>query len=140
MARRLIKMHTQLLAKPYRVALRYIDTSGPKEVVELYRYFSYGDLAVGLLTNLAVEDPAFLSKVSQIDDKRFMASPHKTRRYIADQREHLYINSPHLEKHSRKVQEHWVVTNIGRLEVLAIASAAAAATGAKRLPLSELQF
>jgi len=64
----------------------------------------------------------------------------KTRRYVADNREHLYINSPHLEKHSRKVQDHWVVTNIGQAEALAIASAAAAAAGVKRLPLSELQF
>lgn len=142
MARKLSKIYTQVQTKPYRLALRYLDLSnGIKEVIELYRYYSYGDFVAGLLTTLAKENQDFLVKASEIDDERFMASPHKTRRYIANHRDLLYIDSPHLtDKHSRKVQDHWVVTNIGRSETFAIASAAARAAGVKRFPFSELQF
>src|SRR4051812_39723480 len=96
MPRRLIKIYSQALRKPYRIGFRYLDTDGPKEVLELYRYSSYADFAVGLLRKLDSEVPNFLRKVAEVDDRRFMASPHKTRRYIADNRSHLYINSPHL--------------------------------------------
>ncbi len=72
-----MKLYTQLRAKPYRVALRYFEISKPKEVIEVYRFFSYGDLVSGLLNTLATEDSTFLGKISQIDDKRFMASRHK---------------------------------------------------------------
>lgn len=141
MSRRLLRIYTQVRTKPYRLALRYINIGDPKEVIELYRYSSYGDFVVGMLSVLANEVPSILFKVSVIDDNRFMANPQKTRRYVADKEELLYIDSPHLtEKFSRKVNDHWVATNIGCSETNAIVSAAAIAMAAKRSPLSDLKF
>lgn len=142
MSRKLSKIYTQVQTRPYRLALRFFDiTSGLKEVIELYRYYSYSEFVIGLLTILAKESQDFLPKISEIDDERFMASSHKTRRYIAGDRDLLYINSPHLtDKHSRKVIDYWVATNIGRSETFSIVSAASRAAGVKRFSLSELKF
>lgn len=141
MSRRLTKVHTQLMKKPYRVALRFLDLNGPKQVVDIYTFHSYSDCVAGVLDALTAEVPQVISKAAAIDDRRFMTSPHKMRRYIAERRDLVYIGSPHLtEKFTRKVGDHWIATNIGRPEATAAVSAAIEAAGVKRLPWSELQF
>ena len=139
MAKRFVHMYTQLLQKPYKLGLKYVRIDDAAELYEIRRYYSYGDYVCGMLEILAKDDGEFLAKVSLYDDNTFMGSPHKTRRYIADRQDLLYIESPHLlEKYSRKVDAYWVVTNIGRREALAISSAAASSAGGKRSVWSKL--
>ena len=138
MQRRLLKLYTGLNSNPYRVAFRFLDFSG-KEVIEIYKYNSFPELVSEVLPILSIERETFYTRLCEIDDKRFMNSKHKTRRYISDTRELLYIASPHLtQQHSTEVGGHWVATNIGRRETLSILTAAAVAAGVTRRPLSEL--
>ena len=135
------RIYTSILSRPCKYALRYFDIGRARTVIELKTTFSFPDLVESLLMDLQEFQPEILEKVASIDDKRFMASPHKTRRYIAKERDLLYIASPHLtEKHSRKVGDYWMITNMGRPETYAFLSAISAATGYKRESLSELKL
>ena len=141
MTRRLLKIYSQMLAKPYRLALHYFDIERNREVVELFRYSTYKEIVLGTLSVLADEDSGFMDRAAANDDARFMNSKHKERRYISEQRELVYIGSPHLtDQFTEKIKNHWVCTNIGRSESFAILAIAAAAMHVKRLPLSELKL
>ena len=140
MQRRLLKVYTDSRSRPYRIALRFLEFgSNSREVIEIYKYWSLPDQVAGALLLLAPECETFVDDLCELDDKRFMNSKHKTRRYFSRIREHIYINSPHLtETHSRQVGPVWFATNVGRIETLAMLSCAAISAGAKRKPVSEL--
>ena len=134
------RIYTHVLTRPYKHALRYYDTDRLRTIIELKNHYSLPDLIESLLLDVQQFQPDILEKVAQVDDKRFMASPHKSRRYIARERELLYINSPHLtEKHSKRIGDHWMITNMGRPETYAFLSAITGASGLKREAFSELK-
>ena len=141
MARTQPRIYTHLMSRPYKHAVRYYDTDRKRTIVEIQSHFALPDLIEGLLVDLKEWQPDILEKVSAVDDKRFMASPHKSRRYISRDRDTLYITSPHLtEKFSRPVGDHWIITNMGRQETYAFLSAIVSASGLKRESLTELKL
>ena len=138
MGRRLVQVYAGLQKRPYKLGLRFRESPDLAEVIEIRRYYSYGDFVSGILKVLSRDDPEFMGKVCAHDDNAFMNS-HKTRRYVAKHRDHLYINAPHLtSKYSRKLGEYWIATNIGQLESLTVARAAAEAKGVKCSAWSQL--
>ena len=141
MARSQPRIYTNVLSRPYKHALRFYDIERRRTIVELQTHFSLPDLIESLLLDLQQFQPDILQKIAAVDDRRFMASPHKSRRYIVRERELLYIASPHLtDKHSRRVGDHWMITNMGRSETYAFLSAITAGSGLKRESLSELKL
>ena len=100
---RIIAIYTPFQLRPPRFVVQRRQSVGP-EVFELHRCLSLKQLIVEILNILNSAHPEFLSRLQEYDDRAFQGSPHKTRRYIADRRDLLYINSPHLtEPHSVKV-------------------------------------
>jgi hypothetical protein len=141
MARTQPRIYTHLMSRPYKHAIRYYDTERMRTIVEVQSHYALPDLIEGLLVDLKGWQPDILEKVSAVDDTRFMSSPHKSRRYISRDRETLYIASPHLtEKFSRPVDDHWIITNMGRQETYALLSAIVSASGLKRESLTELKL
>lgn len=138
--KKLVQIYTELRVSPYKVCLKYMSLKPVATIYEVYRHYSYGDFIFGLLSSLSEGDAGFMNNIQKLDDRKWQASPHKTRRYIAERQDLLYIGSPHLtEKHSRKLGDCWIATNIGRVEALAIANMAAEAKGLKRSPWSDLK-
>jgi hypothetical protein len=56
--------------------------------------------------------PSSLDKAAKLDDENWLANNRRTRRYIAESPELLYIDSPHLQGQSEKVSGYHVTTNI----------------------------
>ena len=140
MQRRLLKVYTDLSSKPYRLVLRYLELAPEsREVIEIYRHSSLPDLVSEAISRLSPLEAEFEQTLWKLDDARFMNSKIKTRRYIAIDQSHVYINSPHLtEQYTRQVGGVWLATNIGRLEATSMVSCAAIAARSKRLPIREL--
>jgi len=75
----------------------------------------------------------FLVRLQELDDKEFQGSPHKSRRYVADRRDLLYINSPHLTKRSSvQFRDCWIATNISRKVASHVVAMACKVAGVKR--------
>ena len=141
MARSQPRIYTHVMTRPYKHAIRYYDTDRLRTIIELKTHYALPDLVESLLLDTRDFQPDILEKVAAVDDRRFMASPHKSRRYIVRERDLLYINSPHLtEKHSRKIGDHWMITNMGRPETYAFLSAITSASALKRDSFSELKL
>jgi len=136
---RVVAVYVGLITRPLRfVVRREIDSS--QDVYEVHRHATYHGLLADLLTVLNTISPGFMKDVAELDDQRFMASKHKTRRYVAEDRDLLYIDSPHLAEASKQVLGYWVVTNIGRNEAIAIAGFACRAAGVKSESMAKLRL
>ena len=132
---------TNLISRPYKHALRFYDSERNRTIIEVECHSTLPNLLEGVLLHLMEWQPDILEKVSTVDDKRFMTSPHKSRRYISPDRDTLYIASPHLtEKFSRPVGNHWIITNLGRKETYTFLSTIVNASGLKREPFTELKL
>ena len=129
------------LIKPPRRFVIHRKLGPGREVFDMYKPSSLHAFVSQLLTALSATRTDFMSTVAKLDDEQFQQSKHKTRRYIAEHRDVLYINSEHLtEKHSEQVLGYWVATNIGRKEVGTIIGIACQAAGVKRETISKLQL
>lgn len=137
---KILAVYVGLIRPPRRFAI-HRRISFDRELFELYKPRTLHEFVSQLLTALSSTSPDFMSKVAQLDDKQFQDSKHKSRRYIAEHRDVLYINSPHLtERHSEQVLGYWVATNIGRKEVGVIVGLACQAAGVKRESISKVQL
>lgn len=137
---KILAVYVGLIRPPRRFAI-HRKVSADRELFEVYKSHTLHEFVSQLLTVLSSTSPEFMSKVAQLDDKQFQESKHKSRRYIAEHRDVLYINSPHLtEKHSEQVLGYWVATNIGRKEVGVITGLACQAAGVKRGSISKVQL
>lgn len=56
--------------------------------------------------------PGSLEKAVVLDDKNWQSQKRRTRRYIAESPDLLYIDSPHLQAQSEAVSGYHVLTNI----------------------------
>ena len=137
---KILAVYVGLIRPPRRFAI-HRRVSADRELFEVYKPRTLHEFVSQLLTVLSTTRPDFMSKVAQLDDKQFQESKHKSRRYIAEHRDVLYINSPHLtEKHSEQVLGYWIATNIGRKEVSVIIGLACQAASVKRESISKVQL
>lgn len=137
---KIVAVFVGLIRPPRRFAIqRRIGAN--REVFELFKPNSLREFVSQLLIALSSTSPDFMSKLARLDDEQFQRSKHKSRRYIVEHRELLYIGSPHLtEKHSEQVLGFWIATNLGRKEVGAITGLACQAAGVKRESISRAQL
>lgn len=116
--KKLIALHCSVLRREKRLVFRY--KSGRWDLFESLRPWDIREaLKVGLEK---IEDafPGAVAKAAALDDKNFQTNKRRTRRYIAEHQDLLYIDSPHLIDQSECVAGHWVVTNIPWRDVSAI--------------------
>jgi hypothetical protein len=136
--KRVVAVYTPVLLRPLKFVLHFRQAAGP-EVFERHSFISLKDLIRTLLLQLATTRVDFWDRLEAMDDHDFQQSPHKMRRYVADRKDLLYINSPHLtEQHSMKIHGRWIATNIGRKEARGIIQMACEAAGVIRLSLGQL--
>ena len=129
------------LIRPPRRFVIHRKLGSHREIFEVYKPHTLRNFVSQLLTVLSSTRSDFMSRVAALDDKQFQESKHKTRRYVAEHRDILYISSEHLtEKNSEQVLGYWVATNIGRKEVGTIVGFACQAAGVPRESISKLQL
>jgi hypothetical protein len=137
---KIVAVYVGLIRPPRRFVI-HRKLSADREVFEVYKPRTLHDFISQLLTVLSPTRPDFMARVATLDDIQFQKSKHKTRRYVAEHRDVLYIDSEHLtEKNSERVLGYWVATNIGRKEASAIAGLACEAAGVSRESISRLQL
>lgn len=116
--KKLTALHCSVWGREKRLVFRY--KSGRWDLFESIRPWNIREaLKVGLEK---IEDafPGAVAKAAILDDKNFQSNKRRTRRYIAERRDLLYPDSPHLRSQSEFVGGHWVVTNISWPDVPAI--------------------
>jgi|SRR6266446_854057 len=137
---RIVAIYTPVQFRPPRFVVHRRQVVGP-DVFELHRCLSLKQLVIDVVKILNSCHPNFQARLQDLDDQAFQKSPHKVRHYIADRRDLLYINNSYLtDKHSVKVLDSWIATNIGRKEARHIVSMACSAANVKRESLNELKL
>jgi hypothetical protein len=107
--RRLIAVHCSV-SRTKRIVFRYKDQRW-----DIFESLDPWDIREALRVALGrIEDAhhGSLAKAAEIDDREWQSNKHRTRRYIAESAELLYLGSPHLTKQSEPVAGHHVLTNI----------------------------
>ncbi|MCZ2153393.1 MAG: hypothetical protein LC114_05760 [Bryobacterales bacterium] len=120
--------------EPRRYAVRY-RVGYSHERIDIYHLQSLRDLISHMLKRVADIDPELLAKLDEADDKEFTKSAHRKRRYFAKHRDTLYLQAGHLQRHSMKVGDYWLATNIGAQEIRSIVRSLA---DAAEVPLAAL--
>lgn len=135
--RKLIAIHCSFW-KGKRLVFRYKEGRW-----ESFESLSPWDIREALHTVMErIEDavPGSIAKAAEIDDENWKNNKRRTRRYIAESPELLYIDSPHLQEHSEEVAGYYVVTNIPWRDVSGIVRLVCQAAGIKYGSLSEIAF
>src|SRR5581483_1989461 len=135
--RKLIALHSRV-SKEKRIVLRYKE--GRWETFESLRPWDIREALKISLEKIEKAVPGAIAKAAKLDDKNFMSKTLRTRRYIAESPDLLYIESPHLRKHAEKVAGHYVVTNIPWRDVPHILKLACTAAGIEYGSLSSISF
>jgi hypothetical protein len=137
---RIVAVHVGLIRRPRRFAVQRKNSAG-RDSYEVFIPQTLKEYVVQLLTVLNGVHPDFMARLAQLDDKQWMKSKHKTRRYVAEHRDHVYINTEWLtDQHTEKVLGYWVATNIGRKEAWAIIGLACEAAGVRQESIYRLQL
>ena len=135
---KIIGFYMALRGRPLRFLIRR-KVSYSREILALYRCDTLREMITDVLTVLNPTHPDFMTRLQQLDDEEHQNSRHRSRRYIADRRDLLYINSPPLtEKFSIKVLDFWVATNINRKVANHIVWLACKAAGLQRENIAKL--
>lgn len=137
---KIIAVYIGLIRPPSRFVI-HRKISAEREIYEVYKPSTLHGFVSQLFTVLSSTRSDFMSRVAALDDQQFQESKHKTRRYVAEHRDVLYINSEHLtEKNSKQVLGYWTATNIGRKEVGTIIGYACQAAGVPRESISRFKL
>ena len=84
--------------------------------------------------------PGSLENACKIDDENWLSGSRRTRRYIAESPELLYIESPHLQSQSEEVSGYYVTTNIPWRDVPGIFRLLCEAAGIEYGPLANVSM
>lgn len=137
---KILGVYTALSRPPRRFAI-HSQNGFRRETYDIYRSSTVKDCLFSLLGTLSANDPGFLAKLEKLDDSGFLGRKQRTRRYIARDKEVLYIESPHLaEKYAEKYDQYWLATNIGWKEARTIVNMTCKAAGLKYGSLSAVKF
>lgn len=132
-------IYVGLTVRPYRFVV-HRRSSPDVDVYERHAPNGLRVLLFSLFDVLADGKPEFMSALASLDDREFMQT-RQERRFVADNRDHLYINSPRLaDKHVARYGEFWIATNIGHKEANRIAGLACEAARVSRLSMSKLRL
>ena len=126
--------------KNRRLIFRFRE-HGRWERFEAFRPWEVREALKVALERIEESVPGALSKAAELDDQEFQSNARRKRRYIAENKDLLYLNSPHLtERSSEPVKDHWVVTNIAWRDVPSIIRLVCEAAGVTYEPLGNLRF
>ena len=84
--------------------------------------------------------PGSLGKAAKLDDENWLANKRRTRRYIAESPELLYIESPHLKNQSAAIAGYHVLTNMPWCDVPSILRLVCQAANIKFGSLSDISL
>lgn len=84
--------------------------------------------------------PGSMEKAAILDDENWLANKRRTRRYIAENPDLLYIDSPHLKDQAEAIAGYYVITNIPWRDVPGILRLVCKAAGFKFGPLADFSF
>ena len=124
---RIVCVYLELVRTPY-FYLIHTKVTQVHDRFDRYEPKTLRNFMVGLFAVLAEGRPEFLPRLAELDDAEFMKSP-QHRRYIAKERDVLYIKSAHLERYSVEFQGYWVGTNVKRTQAGSVARLACQAAG-----------
>ncbi|WP_156782818.1 hypothetical protein [Acidihalobacter yilgarnensis] len=110
MAHRQLKAIHCTVWKDRRIVFRYKD--GRWDIFESIRPWDIRDALKTSLERIEEAVPGSMEKASSLDDKNWQSNKRRTRRYIAETPDLLYIESPHLQAQSEAVAGYHVLTNI----------------------------
>ena len=96
--------------KDRRIVFRYKD--GRWDIFESIRPWDIREALKISLERIEEAVPGSIQKAANLDDKNWQSNNRRTRRYIAETPDLLYIGSPHLQAHSAEVAGYHVLTNI----------------------------
>ena len=137
---KIIAIYTGFYCGPLRVAVRS-KLGYYHERLEVYRCESLRELSAKVIGLLASTRPDFLARLSEIDDRELMNNKHRKRRYFAERKDLLYLNSPHLEEqYTQEVCGYWVATNFGRKETRTLVQMACQAAEIKCESISTIRL
>lgn len=137
MARLLKSIHCSIW-KPRRIVFRYKN-----ERWDIFESLRPWDIREAIKIGLQrIEDavPGTLEKAAELDDQNWRNNKRRTRGYIAEASELLYIDSPHLQAQSESVAGYYFVTNIPWKDVPHILRLACKAAGIEYGTLSDISF
>jgi hypothetical protein len=137
---KIVAVHVGLIRRPRRFVVQRRNDAG-RDTYEVFVPRTLKEYIVQLLTTLNGVRSDFMARLAKLDDDQWMRSKHKTRRYVAEHRDHVYINTERLtDQHTEKVLGYWVATNISRKEAWAIVSLACEAAGVRQESIYRLQL
>jgi hypothetical protein len=112
--RKLIAIHCTVW-RDRRIVFRY--KLGRWDTFDVFRPLDIREALHVALTRVEEAIPGSLAKAAEIDDKNWMKSKQRTRRYIAESPELIYIDRIDLRKQSEPVAGLHVLTNISWAKV-----------------------
>ncbi len=107
--RKLVALYSSV-RRDRRIVFRYKDRRW--EFFESMRPWDIREALRVSLKKIEEAVPESISKAAAIDDKNWQSTKLRRRRYIAESRDLLYIESPHLRSQAEPVAGHYVLTNI----------------------------
>lgn len=121
-----------------RIVFRY--SKGRWGIYEAVSPWEIGEALSISLQKIEEAFPGSLEKAAQVDDKNWQCSKSRSRRYIAESPDLLYIASPHLKRQSVAISGFHVVTNISWAAVPNILRLVCDAAGIEYGNLSNISF
>ena len=120
-------IYLELVKRPYFFVV-HTRLSTTHERYDKYQPRSLREFTLTLFELLAEERPDFMRTLAELDDREFMKSP-QHRRYVAKERDVLYIKNPHLEHFAVEFRGYWVGTNVSHSQVRSVVGLACEAAG-----------
>lgn len=137
---KILTIYVGLIRQPRRFVVHRKNAEG-RDTYEVIKPRTLREFTRQLLVTLSGTHPDFMGRLAKLDDDQWMKSKHKTRRYVAEHQEHVYINSEHLvHKYTEQLLGYWVATDVGRKETTTLARLACEAAGVRRDSVYGLQL
>jgi hypothetical protein len=129
-------VYIELVRRPYFFVVHSM-VSERHERYDRYAPATLKDFMLTMLEVLSHDRPGFMESLAEIDDREFMKSA-QHRRYVAKERELLYIKNPHLVADSARFRGYWIGTNVSHTQVDSFARVACEAAGVKAASIRKL--
>ncbi len=125
---------------PRRLVFRF-KVDFRREIFEVFRPLEIREALKEGLERIEQSIPGSLAKACQLDDEDFQSNKRRKRRYIAEEKDLLYLDNPRLtEKATQPVADFWVITNIAWRDVPNILRLVCRAAGIQYGAISKIGF
>ena len=136
-SRQLVAVHCSV-RKERRIVFRYKMQRW--DIFESLRPWDIREALKVTLEKIEEAIPGAVAKAAALDDKNWLSNKRRTRRYIAESPDLIYIDSPHLQAQSEQIAKHHVLTNIPWRDVPDILRLVCKAAGVEYGSLANLTF